>query len=225
MLKYKQGADMIFGNKKLNRILNELLNNNKDAKRYFTKFIKCLPAPVLEILYDCENAELTGDGWEISTFFSPDNIQIEIYLNNQSMRVDMCPISHEQIAEIPVDNENDIFLGDDANLDSPAFFNIIYNPDVEQFMDYEAQDFGYYIVKKQNKKGEIGYYLISQSLDDCGIHSSKVDIEDFVIDPAECNFAPTRKLIQNNANLQSTKPCYDRNSRRAKQPRNPFLDY
>ena len=74
---------MIFENKQLNRMLNALLKNNKFAKQYFMQFIKSLPEDALDILHDCQNIEFDGDDWEINTYFAPNEIQIEIYYNNQ----------------------------------------------------------------------------------------------------------------------------------------------
>ncbi len=194
---------MIFENKQLNRMLNALLKNNKFAKQYFTQFIKSLPEDTLSVLHDCQNRELDGEDWEINTYYAPNEILIEIYYNNQTLRLEFCPISHELLSKIPIDNENDIFFNEGENfIDSPAFFNIVYNPDVEKFDDYDALDYGYYIVKKQEKNGGLGYYLLSQSLDDAGIYCSKIDVEDFIIDPAESEFNEARHVDPENSTSQ-----------------------
>lgn len=219
---------MIFENKQLNRMLNALLKNNKFARKYFMQFINSLPEDTLSVLSDCRNREIDGDEWEINTYYAPDNIQIEIYYNNQILRLDFCPISREQLDEIPIDNANDIFLNDeDVFIDSPAFFNIIYNPNIEEFDEYDEMNYGYFIVKKQEKNGNIGYYLLSQALDDAGIYCSKIDIEDFIIEPAESEFEETRKVEPENSTSQpvpedNTHTIYT-SPRRAPHPRH--LDF
>ncbi len=197
---------MIFNIPQLNRILNALLLNNSEARHYFFTFINSLPEEVIDIVRECRNIEYAGKNYQISAHFDYNNIKMLIYYNNSSLYLEMCPISKKQLKEIPLDQKHEIFFdGADYGLDSPAFFNIAYNPDVDFYSDYEAEDYCYFIVKQKNKAGEIEYHLISQSLHDAGVHNTKVDIEDFIIEPPKKSFLLSKKELNagktNRANL------------------------
>lgn len=212
----------MFKNKQLNLILNELLKNNKDAKKYFSAFVSSLPEPVIDIIYECQSIEHVGDDYEVNAYFSPNCIQIEIYYNNAYFRIDLCPIRTRQLKDIPLDQEHDIFLDDDKGLDSPAYFNIVYNPDVDLYeTSLETPDIGYFIVKQHEKDGSVGYHLISQSLDDAGIHNTKINIADFIIDDPNEQY---KEQLEEEC-LQDEQPEPEQNdfarksSRRAPHPR------
>ncbi len=131
----------------------------------------------------------------------------------------MNPIVHKQIDEIPYDQEHDIFLERGyVDMDSPAYFNIIYNPNLDVYdTSIETPDIAYFIVKQND-----GYHLISQSMEDAGIHNTKIDIEDFIIEPQVDSPNYLGELDESDGE-NSIIPPAQVNSRRAKHPR--FLNY
>ena len=198
-------------------MLNELRKNNKEVNHYFISFLKKVPENVLEIIKECQSVEYEGEDYEVNAYFSYNCIQIEIFYNDEYFRIEMCPITHEQIKDIPFDQEHDIFLDNlDEKLDSPAFFNIIYNPNIDMYeTSFETPDIAYFIVKQKD-----GYHLISQSMDDAGIHNTKIDIEDFIIEPPE----EVKLELERMSNEEEViTPVSQQNSRRAPHPR--YFDY
>ncbi len=209
---------MFFNNKQINLILNELRKNNKEVNHILVSFFRKLPENVMEILKECQSIEYEGDDFEVSAYFAYNCIQIEIFYNDEYLRIELCPITHEQIKEIPFDQEHDIFLdNEDDHLDSPAFFNVIYNPDLDLYdTSIDTPDIGYYIVEQKD-----GFHLISQAMDDAGIHNTKIDIEDFIIEPTE----DVKRMLEEQAKEQATEqenPLIIEHSRRAHRPRYDF---
>ncbi len=205
----------MFKNKQLNLILNAMLNNNQCAKICFSEFMSRLPDEIWDIVCECQSVEYSGDDYEVCAYFAPNCVQIEIYYHNSYLRIDMCPIRSRQLKDIPFDQEHDIFLDDERNLDSPAFFDLIYNPNVDLYeTSIETPDIGYFIVEQREKDGFNGYHLISQSLDDAGIHNTKIDIENFIYDDPNEQFVNS---IENE--VDPVQEAVVHASRRAPHPR------
>lgn len=177
---------MLF-NQKYNNILNLLLKNNRDARHFFVEYVKQLPDEILDIIHDGFSGSFYGKEFEVDALFAFNRIQLQIWHDQFGfLAIDLIPLTIDLIDNIPFDQENDIFVDNEyGEIVSPANFNIRFDPASEEL---EGVDYTFVIVKKKD-----GYYLISQEMNDAGVHCTKIDLEDFVVELTKEDIAKAKK--------------------------------
>lgn len=191
-------------NKNFNLMLNTMLKNNPYAKECYIKFMNKLYAEekyafILDFLNERANQKLVDDDCQIFSIFEFNRNIIEIWQEGLGyLKLDLMPITEEQKNAIPFDQENDIFLdNEDGNIFSPAMFNLIYNPTTDDQNGVDDLDFLFYIVKKKD-----GFYLISQEFSDAGIHCTKINLEDFIVEPQKEIAVKKKKFFKKSSTNQ-----------------------
>lgn len=168
---------MLF-NKRFNNILNIMFRNCPETRHYFTKFFNSFREDYMEIVNERINQEYYDDGIQIATIFEPLRSIIEISeAEHGYIKLDLCLATKDVVAEIPEDPENDIFLDNEyGDIFSPIFLNFVYSPYADEDNEMEDLDYLFYVVKKKD-----GYYLVSQEINDAGIHCTKIELDDFIV--------------------------------------------
>ena len=188
---------MFFNNKTYNRILTNLLKNNKKAKNLYIDFCNELPDEIKQKVLECKTLKYS-DGTFALSVLSTDHLEVNIFSEELGMLLfNFYPITKDLIVDIPFDPKNEIFNDPDNAQDSPAYYNIIH---------YYPQDKGdicvgydFFVLKKAN-----GFNLVSQEttnengyISTNGFYITPVDIEDFVMQEENTKTQPKKKSIVN----------------------------
>ncbi len=166
-----------------NRMLNYMLKDNRMKDLYLTYIAQLsdeMTAEISSAMCNKKSVYLMQDLFTCTVITTAFERSVRLTIENPKlgyMEVAFGPISREELGNIPLDNEYDIFLEPDKLIHSPAQFCFKYSksgnstdPDVHLW---------YNIVKK-NTSGKDEYYLVSQEYSDAGLRCTKVDIDDFI---------------------------------------------